>query len=449
MNIIIVGAGEIGRYLARTLSSHRHRIKVIEESESLARDVQDHLDVGVLCGNGAAAALQAEADVGECDLFLALTGQDNTNLVAGSVAKSLGAKKVAARVHATIQHGQWVLDYRRHFGLDYLFSTERLAAVELAKHIRYRGKLVVEEIARGRIEVIQMRVSEKCELMDKPLQELNLPAQVRIAVIHRDATLLVPGGQDCLKANDMVTLFGVPNELTKLTSLLQAKPPKRAKQKVVIFGGSEYGFAIAQLLEGGPFEVRILEKDGARCRKLSELLQHTTIIQGDASSAQQLREEQIEDADFFVAASEYDEDNVMAFLQAKRLGVDHALSIIHRADYADVIDTSRGQLGLEAAISPRQATMRDLLKFVEGPRYHQIVELLGQVELVQFTVQPEAAVAGRRLAEISWPPSSALVAVLRDEEAIVPGGQVALQPDDVAFAVTLPDSRNRLAKLFS
>ena len=159
MNIIIIGAGEVGRHLAESLSTQLHNITLIEASQGRSDAINESLDASVLCGNGAAATTLAEANVGECDLFLALTSLDNTNLVSASIAKSLGAKKTVARVHASVEREEWLFDYRNHFGIDYLFSTERLAAVELVKFVRNPEGLVVEDIARGRIELHQYKVS--------------------------------------------------------------------------------------------------------------------------------------------------------------------------------------------------------------------------------------------------------------------------------------------------
>ena len=136
MKIIIVGAGEVGRHLAVCLAREAHSISVIEESESLAAEIEQQVDALVLAGDGASVNTLVEANVAECDLFLAVTSNNNTNLVSASLARELGAKKVICRVHPGLQREEWLFDHRGHFGIDYIFSTERLASVELSKHIR-------------------------------------------------------------------------------------------------------------------------------------------------------------------------------------------------------------------------------------------------------------------------------------------------------------------------
>jgi trk system potassium uptake protein len=449
VNIIIIGAGEVGRHLAESLSTQLHNITVIEASEGRSDDLNESLDASVMCGNGAAATTLAEANVGECDLFMALTSLDNTNLVSASIAKSLGAKKTVARVHASVQRDEWLFDYRSHFGLDYLFSTERLAAVELVKFVRNPEGLVVEDIARGRIELHQYKVSPDSSAVGVPIAQLKLPERVRIACIMRDGVNTIPGGADEMKPGDLVTLFGEPSNLDTVITLLDPTAQRKKDIKVVIFGGGEYAFALAQMLEGASIHVRVMEKKESECRRLSTMLQDTLIIKGDATSLQQLREEQVDQADFFIAVSPDDEDNVMACLQAKSLGTEYCLTLIHRADYADAIYRNRQRLGILAAVSPRLATNRDLLRFMETGKYNKVSELQGGVEVIQLSLKEAAKVTGQKVADIKWPRGSALVGLLRDQMAIVPTGEDTLNAEDTVYAIVTSEGRKPLVKLLT
>ena len=449
MNIIIIGAGEVGKHLAESLSTQLHNITVIEASEGRSDALNESLDASVLCGNGAAATTLAEANVGECDLFMALTSLDNTNLVSASIAKSLGAKKTVARVHASVQREEWLFDYRSHFGIDYLFSTERLAAVELVKFVRNPEGLVVEDIARGRIELHQYKLSAESSAIGTPISKLNLPQRVRIACIMRDGVNTIPGGSDELMSGDLVTLFGEPSQLDPAILLLDSSAQRNKDLNVVIFGGGEYAFALAQMLEGASIHVRVMEKSELECRRLSTLLHDTLIINGDATSLQQLREEQVDQADFLIAVSPDDEDNVMACLQAKSLGTEYCLTLIHRADYADAIYRNRKRLGILAAVSPRLATNRDLLRFMETGKYHKVSELQGGVEVIQLSIKENAKVVDQKVADIKWPRGSALVGLLRDQLAIVPTGEDTLNTEDIVYAIVTAEGRKPLVKLLT
>ena len=149
MNIIIVGAGEIGRHLAGSLSSAAHNIAVIEQNPAIAREIDSQLDCRVLCANGSSASTLVEANVAECELFLALTSNNNANMAACLIAKQLGAKLAICRFDPSLQREEWLFDYKSHFQIDHVFSSERLSAVELTKFVRNPESVTVEEIAQG------------------------------------------------------------------------------------------------------------------------------------------------------------------------------------------------------------------------------------------------------------------------------------------------------------
>ncbi len=450
MNIVITGAGEVGRHLAENLSNRDHNISIIESNESIARELDEQLNSHVLCEDGTTVTSLAQANVADCDLFFGLTSDRNTNLVSASLAKAMGARKTIARIDSSVQREEWMFDYRAHFNIDYLFSVERLTAVEMAKHIRNPHRLLVEEFARGRIELIQCCVSDQSPLLGKSLKNLKIPSQVRVALIQRQSKSLVPTGDDQLMAGDLVTLFGKPDNLSDVLPSFDPDFKPSAEVKVVIFGGGEYGATLAQMLEGKKhFKVRIMEKNRERCEELTELLQSTHIINGDATSLKQLKEEQVGDADFFVGASRADEDNVMTCLQARNLGTKHCMALTHRADYADVISANEERLGIHAAVSPRVAVSKDLMRFITSDDYHQVIQLSDGADVLELTIPPGCGVKDHKISEIEWPAETGLVALLHEQQAVVPGANDVLRVGDTVYAVTTRESRRKFIKLLT
>lgn len=447
MNIIIVGAGEVGRHLAQSLSNQAHSITLIESSEVKASDLNENMDIRTVYGNGASAMTLVEAHVAECELFLAVTSDDNTNLVSASVAKKLGAQTTIARTHGKVQQ-EWLFDYRRHFGIDYLVCSERLTAIELAKYVRNPDTIAVEEIARGKIEIQQKSVPSRSRVVGKTLAEIQLPERVRIAFIQRGKVSFVPSANEKLFAGDIVTLFGEPKALNEKMAYFNEQEDDQDKH-VVIFGGNEYGFALAQMLEGSKFKVRILETDRSRCEEISHTLQQTTIIHGDATSMQQLKEEQIGQADFFIAVSEEDEDNVMTCLQANNLGAKRCVALVHRADYADVILKSKDRLGIHGVVSPREATSRDLLRFISAQKFHVIASLGEGIEVLEYHLKASSPCQGKKVSEISWPEGAGLVALLRENSARVPVADDVLQEGDVVYGIVSPRAKKPFGKLMA
>lgn len=175
MKIHVIGAGEVGRHLAFRLSGDGHDIVLIEQNEALTNELEGQLDTKVMLGDGCSPNFLAESGIGECQLFLALTSSNNANLVSCSMAKQLGAHKTICRVHPSLQREEWMFDFKSEFHIDHLFSSERLSAIELAKFICNPASVVVEEIARGKIELQQVVVDAGSETIDRTLRELNPP----------------------------------------------------------------------------------------------------------------------------------------------------------------------------------------------------------------------------------------------------------------------------------
>jgi trk system potassium uptake protein TrkA len=305
--------------------------------------------------------------------------------------------------------------------------------------------LIVEEVARGRIEIQQMPLHQGSPAVGKTLRDVNLPARVRVGSIQRSGKSMVPDGQEVLRAEDIVTLFGSPRILQEVAPMFRG--PASDQVRVVIFGGGEYGLALAQMLEGGRFRTRIFEKSAKRCEYLSSVLQRTTLIHGDATSLRQLREEQIGGADFFVGATSDDEDNVMTCLQAKDLGVKHCVTLIHRADYADAITRAGSKLGIVGAVSPRVATARDLMRFVTDETFNTLIRLQGGIDVIEFTVPEGGALNGKRVVEVGWPKGSGLVSLTHGSQALVPTGNDVLQAGDLVVAMVAGPSLAEFRKL--
>lgn len=446
MNIIIIGAGEVGRHLAESLSRESHSITVIESNAQIANELEQTLDARVMREDGTSVSILLEAGITECDLFLALTSDNTINVMAASIAKKLQAKKVIARVHPGVQREEWLFDYRSHFGIDHIFSSERLSAMELAKFIRNPDSLVVEEIARGRIELQQVRICETSDVVGKKLSEVNPPERTRIASVTRGGEHFIPTANDVLEYGDCVTIFGEPRKLRTLAGRLQKGTVKEEELRVVIFGGGEYGFTLAQMLESWNCRVRIFEKDPQRAQELTDRLSNTTVINTDGTVLAELEEEQVGEVDFFVATSGSDEDNVMTCLQAYNLGAKNCLTLIHRADYAQAISGSGRHFGMLAAVSPREATRRDLEKFITSDKFH-IVKKMGSGEVIETTIERGSIVAGKMVGEIEWPEGCVLVTLMHGIHAAVPGPKDVLEPGDIVYAMVTPAVRKQFLKL--
>lgn len=438
MDIIIVGAGEIGRHIAVELSRSEHGVTLIERNPAAARELMD-LDIRVLAADGTLASNLIEAGVPECDLFLAVTSENAPNLLAASMAKKMGAGQVIARVHPNMQREEYLFDLRGEFDLDYVFSSERLTAIELSKFIRNPESVQVEEIARGRVEIQEVKVGERCGVLGKRLQDIKFPKRTRVASVDRDGTSLIAGANTVIEVGDLLTVFGRAQDLRDLIPMLTGSKIVERELRVVIFGGGEYGFSLAQMLESWDCKVRIFEKDRELCEALSDRLNNTTVINIDATVVAELEEEQVGEVDFFVAATPSDEDNVMTCLQAHSLGAKQCLTLVHRADYAQAINRTGPSFGVAEAVSPREATLGDLGRFVTEDAYHLLRDIGGN-HLLETRVRKGSIASGHKIKEIEWPEKCVLIARLHGIHAEAPAAEDYLLQGDHLYALVAPEA---------
>ena len=449
MNITVLGAGEIGRHLSTRLSERGHDIRVIEQDEAIAAQLAHALDAKVVRGDGTLAQTLIEAEVPQCDLFVACTTFNNTNLVACYLAKQVGAQKTICRVHPSVEQDQLFVNRRQLFQVDHLFSTERLTVIELAKAIRNPESLLVEDIAQGRIELQQVVVDGQADVAGRSLREIKLPEHLRVSTISRGDSHIVPSAEERLMPGDVVTLFGAPKVVQQFARSLGQGLQSGEGSNVVILGGGQYGSELARVLQGGKQRIRIFERSRSRCEELMQTFgRDATIINADATELSALREEQVGDADFFVATLADDADNVMACLQASDLGASHSLTLLHRADFAEAIQHFREQVGIDSAVSPREATLKNLLRFLTADRFH-VLRSLDAGEVIECSIREGSRLAGCCVEEIDWPEGCVLVGHIHDIHAEVPTAKSVLTAGDNIIAMVSHSSRRAFVKLIS
>lgn len=449
MKIVIVGAGEVGSYLCSTLSTQGHEVTVIESSEETARAIDEQYNVKVLEENGSSAETLDNARVDECDFFLAMTSDDKTNLISSSLAKALGARTTITRIHEQTYIDNSYINFQLHFGIDHMINPEALSAMELVKSIRNPGRVAVENFARGKIEAQQVQITERSKLIGKSLKELYLESRLRIGLIEQDEKEDVPNADTVLENGDIVTLFGPPEEISAARKKFDPDS-KEESVRVVVYGGGETAIALVRLLKNPRFKVRIIEGDVQVCRNLSEKFPAITVIHGDATSLRLMEEEQIGSADYFIACTKRDEDNIMTGLQASKLGSSHVQILINKTDYEEVIDRLKGTLGVEMTVSPRIATVNEVMRYISPEPYTELVKMSNRKgKILEIKVAHESSCVGKLMKDISWPPHCVVVALLHKFQANVPGADDKILAGDRVVAITRNENVKGLLKLLA
>jgi trk system potassium uptake protein TrkA len=448
MKIIIIGAGEVGSFLCEILSRRSHDVTIIERSETKTIRIDEEFDVKVFHGNGSSARTLITAGVQKCDYFLAMTSDDETNIVSCSLAKILGAKNTFCRIHDQTFRDTSIINYQSHFGIDHLLSPERLAAVEIAKRIRNPGRVAVEDFSRGSIEVQLVEVQAGSKVVGKPLSELKLNNQMRVGLIQRGEQISVAAADTVLQPGDNVTIFGSPEKLFEAKSIFDPKSTTSTIQRVVIFGGGETAVSLIRLLSNPRFKIRIIEDDLERSRALAEKFPHVTVIHGEGTSLRLFEEEQIGAADFFVASTKDDENNIMTCLQASKLGTKHVILLNNRADYLDVIERFHETLGIEMAVSPRVATANEVLRYISDEDFIELAALPSNAgRILEVKVAENSQCVGQTFRDVLWPKECVIVALLHKFEARTPGANDKIEPGDHLVAIVKEDTISELLSL--
>ncbi|MFP4157554.1 MAG: Trk system potassium transporter TrkA [Opitutales bacterium] len=445
MKIIIIGAGEVGHNLCSTLSAGGHDVTLIEKSGERCAQLDEEQNARIIEGNGSSARQLVEVGAADCDAFLAMTSDDRTNIISCSLAKGLGAKNTVARIHDETYSDSSVINYQLHFGIDLLVNPEAICAVELAKEIRSAGRVEVEHFARGQIEVQRQLVAKGSRLIGKKLKDLKLDAQVRIGYVQRAETTEIANAETMLCEGDTVTLFGHPEALFTLREKFDPKQ-KIDLSRVVLFGGSETAINLIQLLKNPRYRIRIIEKDQTRCQQLAERFPHIHVIHGDATSVRLLEEEQIGAADYFVACTKDDEENILTCIQASKLGAAHVQLLINKGDYDDLLDMLRTRLDIEVVVSPRRATAEFMRRNLSSEPVSTLAQMPDGGRILELRISHSSAAIGKKIKDIQLPTGCLLVALLHKFKAKVPAAEDTILAGDRVVVIVSGNQEKEIAK---
>lgn len=430
MRIVTLGAGTVGTWIADLLCQHGHSVTVVDTDPEHVRRVYNELDVKAITGSASQSSVLFQADVIGCDICLAVTGNDEVNIVAASMARAMGARRTIARVYAPVFRDLSTFDYQRHFGIDRLLSLEHLSAMELARNIRNPGSVIVEQFARGQLDVQEVQVTANSSVVNVPLRRLGLPRGVRVGSIHRGGKMWIAGADDQIELNDRITLIGQHEDVDQVKDKFQREPGP--KQGVVIAGGGETGFHLARTLEGERFSVVLMESDKERSEYLANHLDKTTVVHADATLRSVLEEERVGSADVFVACTGDDENNIMAGVEAREIGAKRIMAVVGRPDYANVV----GKLGIDVAVSERDVMAHQILGFLNaGPLISRTRLPGGTLGVYELEVVAASRATEHVLANLQLPPQCLIVAVIREGFVRVPGADDRLQAGDTVVAL--------------
>jgi trk system potassium uptake protein TrkA len=432
MKILILGAGQVGRTAAQHLSREEaNEVTVVDLNEDALRDLQDRLDVRTVAGNAAHPTVLESAGAAEAEVIVALTSSDEVNMMACEVAFTLFRTPTKiARIRAAEYTSRAALFGADGLSVDVFISPEQLVTEHVERLIHHPGTLQVLDFADGRVRLVGVRARREGLLVGQSLRELarHLPkVAVRVVAIYRDGRAVPPEGDTVLEEGDEVFFLAARDDIQRvMTELRHGDDPVR---RVVIAGGGNIGLRLAQSLEKHN-QVKLIERDARRARKISELLENAIVLHGDAADEELLIEENIDSADVFAALTNSEEANILSAMLAKRLGANKVMALINKPSYTELIESSV----IDIAISPQTITIGSLLAHVrrgDVVRVHALKR--GAAEALEAIVHGDersSRVVGRTVQQIGLPEGVSIGAIVRGDEVIMAHHDTFVLADD-------------------
>lgn len=425
---VVMGAGEVGFHLARTLSSDGHEVTVVELARDRQERVQEELDVLVVPGNGAHVEVLEQAGVASCDLFMAVSSSDEANLAASALARSLGTARTVVRVRDADELITHRRIYEDVFGADWLLSTELLTTTRILNQIRGHNTMAVEYLAGGMVQLRKIHLDDASPLTRKPLREVELPANSLVVAYFRGDELIIPSGDDRAQPGDDALLLGTSDVIREAERTVSSS--REIIGTVVIAGGGDTGITVAKALEAFDVRVKIIERDRRRATELADHFPGFEVLHGDATDEALLRAERVPQAQYFVALSGHDESNLMSCLLAQELGVPEVIPLVHRAETSHLWR----RLGLRQVFSPRALAHDRIRDYIASGYSSNIVSLVhGKAQVMERRIADVSPAAGATLAEMSAPRGLIVAAVARNGKVFVPRGNDRLEAGDLVI----------------
>ncbi len=431
MKILILGAGQVGSTVAESLVSEANDITVVDVDATRLRNLQDRLDLRTVLGSASHPSVLVDAGIEDCDLVIAVTQSDETNLVACRIAQQLfNVPTRIARLRATDYLSNERVLGPECFDVDLAICPEQVLTDYIVKLIEFPEALQVLEFAHGKVSLVAVRAVQGGPLVGSPLKELrrHIPSvDARIAAIFRGDSPIQPEGNTVVEAGDEVFCLAASQDIRQVMRELRRmdQPVKR----VMIAGGGNIGLRLAQAIER-EYSIKIIEYDKKRCELLSSRLDKALVLQGDVTDEALLDGEDVASMDLFVAVTNDDENNIMSCLLAKRMGARRVVALINRRSYVDLLQAGQ----IDIAISPAQATIGTLLAHVRRGHVTQVHSLRrGAAEALEAVVHGDrdsCRCIGRRIEEIDLPKGASIAALVRGDKVIMAHHDTVVQADD-------------------
>ena len=445
MKIIIAGAGDLGSHLAKLLSSESHDIYLIDLNKERLNTISSQIDVFTIAGDAKSVEIMEQKLISSCDLLIAVTSSEETNMLICILGKKLGAKRTIARINDV----NIIKENKEHFynelGIDTLISPTYLATLEIQRLVNQSAFTDDIEFVNGKLTVFGISLSENSNLINKTVREsadLNPNLSFKPLALHRDDLTLIVNGETVLKENDIVYFISLKDSIPNIIKLC-GKNNFKIKD-VMIIGGSRIGINTAELLEND-FRVTLVEKDKVTCQQMANTLKKTLIINIDGHDVKMLEEEGLTEIDALISVTADSEMNIMTSLVGKSHGIKKTIARIENFDYINLSQS----IGIDTLINKKIIAADNIFKFVRKGNVSLVANLHGtDAEIIEFIVKDGSKITKSPINKLNFPNSSKIAGVIRNGIPIIPFGDFHLKENDKTIVFSLTESIQKIEKFF-
>ena len=454
-NIVIVGAGEIGRSVAKRLAEENHNVYLVENNPVTAKSAEEDLDAEIITGNGARPQVLAQAGIvpgGDVDMLIACTNRDEVNMLSCWIAHSAGVKQVISRTRSLEFTDS--PDWGRKLGIDVMISPERSIAREIMGLLEVSGATHAAELLDRRAALYTLKIAHNSPLDGVALKDIRtkFPGLVAVMVYveHEDGSSGVPNGFTVLKAGDTCWAVTYKKSLSLIQELFQPSNTVNMKssRKIFIVGGGKLGSQIALMIKRdfSNARMRIIDSNTQRCIRLSEEFGDDLILNTDGADMRTLYEEGIDGADAYICATNSDELNIIYCAMAKTMGAKKTIAVVKRKDYQTLSDI----IPVDAIVDPNASLANVILKYVRYKDHalaYSMIERIG-AEMLEVVLPEDLPLCGKTLAQIKLHKGAVVALIGRGDDVLLPTGATELLQGDHVILFALTDMMSDTAKLF-
>ena len=436
MNILIVGCGKMGRYLSSLLVNENYNVTLLDKNETILEKLNNTMDISIIEGNALIADTLIKADVKNMDIVICTMKNDEDNLLCSLLSKKLGCTNTICRV--TNPDYLKNIDYLKdELGLSMVINPDLLTARDIENSLIYKDNTKISYLSKGKVQLIEYKINNNSILNDISLKDLKKKIKTNIIIlgVERDNEYIVPNGDIVLKENDKILLTALKKDIKKFFKEINEELINI--NDLMIIGGSKISYYLAKSLEESNINIKIIENDLDKCKKLADNLDKTLIINGDGSDEHLLIEEGIENTDVFIAATGIDEENVVFSMFANTLNIKKVITKINHLNFVNFLSS----VGIKSIITPHIIASNQILRYIKakdnsrGGNMETLIKL-NNMEIIEFRINDKFKKNNKPLRKIKFIDNLIICCINRNGKIIFPTGDDTIEIGDLVVLAT-------------